>query len=103
MHWNHFVGALDIEGGFSTHDSSPSSEESNIGTFLFNFLGFRFFSWLSLNNLLHLTSLACAPALASYATFTGVSAKTAPSRLFCLRLFLSASAFGKGLIAYRDE
>jgi hypothetical protein len=36
-----------------------------------------------------------APASYSNATFTGVSVKTAPTLVFCLRFCLSATAFGK--------
>jgi hypothetical protein len=63
---------------------------------LFTFTGLLF---LSLNNPLHLTGLAREPTSASNATFTGASAKTELSFLFCLRFSLSASAFGKGLFS----
>jgi hypothetical protein len=95
INWKHFVGALDIELGF-THliqkDLSSSPDQSTLRTFFFICLGFRDFTWLSLNNLLHLTGLVCVSASASNAAFTGVSVKTALTPLFCLQFSLSAYA-----------
>jgi hypothetical protein len=44
---------------FNIKVSSTSSDESNVRTFFFSCLGFREFSWLSLNSLLHLIGFAC--------------------------------------------
>jgi hypothetical protein len=64
---------------------------------LFSCLVFCFFSYLSLNNLLHLTDLARASTSASIANFGGVSVKTALPLLFRLPHTIRASAFGKVL------
>jgi hypothetical protein len=94
VHWNHFVGALDFHT-FSTKYSSSSSDETTLRTFFFIYLDSRDSTWLSLNNLLHLTDLTRASASASNASFIGVLEKT--TLLFCLRLSPNASAFGKRL------
>jgi hypothetical protein len=90
MHWDHFAGALSIEE-CSVHsvqkDSSSFSDKLILPTFYFSCLGFRDFSWLSINCLLHLTGLARASTSASNATFTEVSFKTAPSLVFWQRFF----------------
>jgi hypothetical protein len=84
---------------FNTKVSSTSSGESAIGTFFFSYLGFREFSWLSLNILLHLTRFTRFYSSPSNSSFMGVSVKIASTLVFCLRFSLRFSAFGKGLIS----